>query len=276
MQMKPANREPPLSLDSTYPLTSEQISTYQRDGFILLPAVASAAEVAEFRPLIQNAVREKFNEKDEQGASRTYGKYFGQVTNVWRRDEHVKPFVIARRFAGIAAALMGVRGVRLYHDQALFKPGGGPGTPWHQDQFYWPLDTMHTITMWMPLVDAPRESGTMSFAAGSHRKGSLLDLSISDESHEQFASLVAKESLPVVDHALRAGDATFHSGWTVHSAHANSTERMREVMTIIYFADGTRLTEPDSKYRREDLEAFHPGQKPGEIAASPLNPLLFP
>jgi ectoine hydroxylase-related dioxygenase (phytanoyl-CoA dioxygenase family) len=274
--MNPTGRPSTSSLDSEYPLTGEQIATYQRDGFILLPAVASTDEVAEVRPLIQNAVRAKFDEKDERGTPRTYGKYFGQVTNVWRRDEAVKHFVLARRFAAIAAALMGVGGVRLYHDQALFKPAGGPATPWHQDHFYWPLDTMHSITMWMPLVDAPRESGTMSFAAGSHRKGSLLDLSISDESHEQFGKLIARESLPVVDYALRAGDATFHSGWTLHSAHANDTRQMREVMTVIYFADGTRLMEPDSTYRRADLEAFHPGQKPGEIAASPLNPLLFP
>ena len=63
------------------------------------------------------------------------------------------------RFAGVAAALLGVDGVRLYHDQALFKePGGGP-TPWHQDQVYWPLATDRTITMWMPLVDLPDASG---------------------------------------------------------------------------------------------------------------------
>jgi ectoine hydroxylase-related dioxygenase (phytanoyl-CoA dioxygenase family) len=263
-------------LNSEYRLTPGQITAFQRDGFILLPAVASADEITEFRPLIQAAVRSKFSEKDERGTARTYGKYFGQVTNVWQRDEALKPFVFARRFAGIAAALMGVRGVRLYHDQALFKPAGGPGTPWHQDHFYWPLDTVHSITMWMPLVDAPRESGTMSFAAGSHLKGSLLDVSISDESQDQFERLIAQEPFSVVDYALRAGDATFHSGWTVHSAHANETPNMREVMTVIYFADGTRLMEPDSTYRRADLEAFHPGQKPGELAASPLNPLLFP
>jgi ectoine hydroxylase-related dioxygenase (phytanoyl-CoA dioxygenase family) len=267
---------PSRALDTEYTLSDEQIASYRRDGFVLLREVASADEVAAFRPLIQRAVSDKFNEKDDQGAVRKYGKYFGQVTNVWLRDEALKAYVFARRFAGIAAALMGVRGVRLYHDQALFKPSGGPATPWHQDQFYWPLDTMHTITMWMPLVDAPRESGTMSFAAGSHLKGSLLDISISSESHEQFQRLIDSQSLPVVDHALRAGDATFHSGWTVHSAHANDSPWMREVMTVIYFADGTRLMQPDSEYRRVDMEVFHPGQKPGEFAASPLNPLLFP
>ena len=59
-----------------------------------------------------------------------------------------------------AAHLLGVDGVRLSHDQALFKEPGGGRTPWHQDQCYWPLDTDKTITMWMPLVDVPGEVGT--------------------------------------------------------------------------------------------------------------------
>jgi hypothetical protein len=40
----------------------------------------------------------------------------------------------SRRLAGIAAQLMGVDSVRLYHDQALFKESGGGRTPWHCDQ----------------------------------------------------------------------------------------------------------------------------------------------
>ena len=40
--------------------------------------------------------------------------------------------------------------------------------------------------------------------------------------------------------------------------------------------DDTRIMNPDSEYRRIDMEVFHPGQRPGELAASPLNPLLYP
>lgn len=74
---------------------------------------------------------------------------------------------------------------------------------------------------------------------------------------------------------MKAGDATFHSGWTLHSATPNYTDRMREVMTIIYFEDGVRIMEPDHANRVADLEAWLPGQKPGEVAASPLNPIVY-
>ena len=151
-----------------------------------------------------------------------------------------RAYPIARE---ICEALMGVKGVRIYHDQALFKQAGGSMTPWHQDQFYWPLDTTQTITLWLPLVDVPREMGTMSFAAGSHCDGPLTDLAISDESQRRLDTLVRQKAYPVVSFSLKAGDGTFHSGWTVHNAHGNSSDRMREVLTVIYYPDGTRLME---------------------------------
>jgi hypothetical protein len=50
---------------------------------------------------------------------------------------------------------------------------------------------------------------------------------------------------------------------------------MREVMTIIYFADGIRAMEPDNPNRSDDLAGWLPGIKPGELAASPLNPVVW-
>jgi hypothetical protein len=74
--------------------------------------------------------------------------------------------------------------------------------------------------------------------------------------------------------ALAAGDATFHTGWTMHRAPGNPTTTMREVMTIIYFADGTRLLEELHPLQEGDLMWF-PGCKPGELAAGPRVPLVY-
>ena len=54
--------------------------------------------------------------------------------NVWEQDADIHRFAHGTRLARIAANLMGVRGVRLYHDQALRKQPGGGQTPWHADQ----------------------------------------------------------------------------------------------------------------------------------------------
>jgi len=166
--------------------------------------------------------------------------------------------------------------VRMYHDLALFKEPGGGFTPWHQDQIYWPLDTNNTITLWMPLVNIPAEVGSMTFASGSHHRGYVSKLEISDQSHSTLKDYIAHEQIPTANYgAMSAGDATFHAGWTLHSAPGNPTPLMREVMTIIYVADGTRVLEPDSNARKNDLRRWLQGQQPGEVIDGPLTPLLY-
>ncbi|MFK7694480.1 phytanoyl-CoA dioxygenase family protein [Paenibacillus sp. HJGM_3] len=268
------NRLPDLNGD--YSVSKEQIQSYQEKGHILLRGVANSEEVAAYRKEIAEQVHKlnphtkALNERD------TYGKAFIQVGNLWRHSKAVERFVLARRFAKIAADLMGVEGVRIYHDQALYKEPGGGHTPWHQDQIYWPLDTRHTITMWMPLVPISEEVGSMTFASGTHEIGFISKQVISDDSHKTLQQYIESKSFEQVNYgAMAAGDATFHSGWTAHCAPGNPTDSMREVMTIIYMADGIRIAEPDSAARRNDLEAVFPGLKPGDLAASEINPLVY-
>lgn len=264
------------ALDEDYSLTSDQINSYQDKGHILLKGVAIAEEIPAYESAISTLVKELSNQDKPLAERNTYGKAFIQITNLWQKNEAVRRFTLARRFAKIAADLMGVEGVRIYHDQALFKEPGGGHTPWHQDQIYWPLDTNKTITMWMPLVPISAEVGSMTFASESHQVGAINRMVISDESHKTLAQYIEAKSFEQTTYgAMAAGDATFHAGWTLHSAPGNPTDTMRKVMTVIYFADGTRATEPDSHVRHNDLKQWLPGINPGEVAASELNPLAY-
>jgi ectoine hydroxylase-related dioxygenase (phytanoyl-CoA dioxygenase family) len=264
------------NLDDEYVLDGEAPHRFQRDGHTVVRGLATRQELDTFGPAIRAAALRHNAEQRPIAERDTYGQAFLQIPNLWRTDETVQRFVFARRFAKVAAELMGVAGVRLYHDQALFKEAGGGLTPFHQDQFYWPLDTEDTITMWMPLVDVSAEIGSMTFASGSHRLGYLGEFEISDDSEAAFRQLVADKSLPLETHgALAAGDATFHAGWTLHGAPPNPTGQLRAVMTVIYFADGAKVAEPDHAFRAHDLATWLPGVRAGELAASPLNPLLY-
>lgn len=233
------------TFDSPYNVTAEDRGEYQRNGHIRLRSLCSEEEIQAVRPRILSAVASQNQERRPLVERDTYGRAFLQTTNLWEFDDAVRLFTLGRRFAQVAADLMGVDSVRLYHDQALFKePGGGP-TPWHQDQYYWPLDTDRTITMWMPLVPAGQEMGTMRFASGSHQLGSIRPISISDESETFFEEFIAANGYEVSEPPiLQAGDATFHSGWVLHAAGGNRSSITREAMTIIYFEDGARLLEP--------------------------------
>ncbi|MGN9809516.1 phytanoyl-CoA dioxygenase family protein [Micromonospora sp. BQ11] len=264
---------PPLT--SAYPISDTDVAAYRRDGHLRLRGVADAGEVAAFRDVIAAGVRRLSTEDKPLAERDTYGRAFLQVWNLWRHDEAAARFTLAARFAGVAAALLGVEKVRLYHDQALFKEPQGGHTPWHQDAMYWPLDGQRCLTMWMPLVDITPETGGMCFASGSHADGPLSDITISDASEEHFERLLPDRRFPVTAAvAMAAGDATFHSGWTVHKALPNTSTTMREVMTVIWFADGLTVLPPANPAQANDLATWLPGAHPGEMAATELNPLL--
>ena len=234
-------------LSAPYPISPETSEAYRRDGYALLRDVCPPEELAPYAEAIRDAALRESTENRPLEERDTYGKAFLQVINLWPKDETVRRFVLARRFGQIAADLMGVDAVRLYHDQALFKePGGGP-TPWHQDQFYWPLDGVKTVTMWMPLVPIQADMMAMKFVARTHENGPITMKEISDDSERFFDDFIHSRGLPIHQiQEMAPGDATFHSGWCLHGAPGNATPRMREVMTIIFFEDGARISEPDS------------------------------
>jgi ectoine hydroxylase-related dioxygenase (phytanoyl-CoA dioxygenase family) len=152
------------ALDVPYALSDDQIAYYQTNRYIKLKEVLDAPTLAYFNEVISarvtalNTATQKLEERD------TYGKAFLQLFNLWREDERIKALVFSRRIAKIAADLMQVEGVRLYHDQALYKEAGGGITPWHADQYYWPLQTDKTVTAWIPLQATPLEMGPLSSA----------------------------------------------------------------------------------------------------------------
>ncbi len=257
-------------------LAASRIQEFRNLGHTLTRGVLSPAEVAAYRPVIE-AAAERYNTEARPLATRdTYGKAFLQIMNLWQADEQVRRFVLARRFARMAADLLGVENVRLYHDQALFKePGGGP-TPWHQDQYYWPLDTANTVTMWMPLVDIDADMGMLTFASGSHRQGAVFDYEISDTSAAEFERHVREKKYPIARAtSMQAGDATWHYGFTIHQAPGNQSDQMREVMTIIYIADGARIVAPAHKWQLNDHSKWLMNLPVGAPAASELNPLVL-
>jgi len=264
------------SLDRTLELGVDVVFAYRRNGHAVVRGLASAEEIAQYAPAIKEATRLLSGDLRPLSERDTYGKAFIQSMNLWTVNPVVRQFVFAKRFAKVAADLMGVDGVRLYHDQSLFKEPGGGITPWHQDQVYWPLDTTHTITMWMPLVDVPTDVGSVVFASGSHTRGDLGGSIIGDGSQEHFDRLIERDGYDLTSYApMRAGDATFHSGWTLHGAPANETSTMRSVMTIIYFADGTRVGEVEGQMQRDDHQKWLGSLPTGSLANSELNPLLW-
>ena len=264
------------AINNTKTIDAAQIESFRKNGHTLVKNVLHTDEVAAYRNVINEAAYKYNTEKRRLEERDTYGKAFLQIMNLWVVDEAVKKFTLAKRFAKIAADLLGVDNVRIYHDQALYKEPGGGFTPWHQDQYYWPLSTNNTVTMWMPLIDIEEDMGMLTFASGSHIAGSVKNIAISDESEAELNAHIANKGYEVTRaKTMNAGDATFHYGWTLHTAPGNNSSVTREVMTIIYFADGATVTTPINEHQENDRKTWLCSLEPGQPAASELNPLVL-
>ena len=177
-----------MGIDTHYLLTPGQIESFRVQGFIKLKNVFDAGELAHYGDEISRLTL-ALNEEDRPLAERTtYKKAFLQVANLWEHSPRVREFVCGKRLARVAAELLEVNGVRLYHDQALYKEPGGGFTPAHADQFYWPLATDRTVTAWVPLQAVPEPMGPLCFYSGSQRIRFGRDLAISDLSEQAITT----------------------------------------------------------------------------------------
>ncbi len=263
-------------LNNTIQLPEETITNFRKNGHTLTRHLLSPEEAAQYRQVIVAAADTYNTEKRKLADRDTYGKAFLQIMNLWRNDVQVRKFVLAKRMAKVATDLLGVKNVRLYHDQALFKEAGGGHTPWHQDQYYWPIDTTNTVTMWMPLVDINVEMGMLTFASKSQHDGLVFNTEISDESESVFTKYVSDKGYEISRaEEMKAGDATWHYGYTIHNAPGNNSETRREVMTIIYLADEAKVTEPKNKWQVADREKWLMNKPVGSLIDSELNPQLL-
>ena len=259
----------------TMSIDPELQKQYARDGYLHLPQVlhpeALSALASELRGLVKDV-----NKNTEPMESRSsYKRAFIQVGNLWQQSDVVRDFVFRADLAQMASEIMGVSGVRLYHDQALFKEAGGGATPWHVDQVYWPMDTPQTCTFWIPLQHTPRTMGTLSFAKGSHHYNDGRKMVISDESESYFNNWVKAQGLDVSNDEFDLGDISVHTGWTVHRAGPNKTKANREAMTIIYMTEDARLLQHLTNTQKIDRDAFTPHVQQGGLLNTSLNPLLY-
>lgn len=276
MTMASASSDVCKELDSPFPISEEQIERFRKYGYVKIPGVLSPEVISAFREPVSRVVHANNKYADVPLEERdTYGKAFIQVTNVWEKNEQARPFVLNRRLGQIATELLGVDGVRLYHDQALYKEPSGGITPWHMDQFYWPLSSDRTVTAWIPLVEVPIEMGPLSFAAGSQDLDFGRELGISDNSEQALRDAIENAACPFEASAYALGEVSFHLGWTAHRAGPNRGDKPREVMTMIYMDKDIRLIEPQHENHIADRDAFCPGVEVGQVVDSPKNPIVF-
>lgn len=284
------------ALKDEYTITQEKINSYQRDGHLRLNNVIDASEINAYRPFIVDAVNRKAEQQRlEVMAQIEAEENFSEHSSKWKIlnnmrqfDPVVKRFVLARRFGKIAADVMGVDGVRVLLDQSFFKEPGGGNTAWHQDNYFTPLDSDNTVTIWIPLSNVSAEMAPMTFVSGSHKHGYLGTSTPVEADMEKFAESMVQKGFQLKNYgAIKAGDVSLHSGWTLHSSGTNVSQQTREAMLIVYYADGAKISLPDvlpdaceeerfaAQMRQRNLGECLPGLKHGDLAQTDFNPIIY-
>lgn len=262
-------------LDTPYVLQPAQVAQFRRDGYIKLKSVLSPQTLAEYGRDITRLTVELNTQQRPLEERSTYDRAFLQVMNLWEQSPRVGRFVMGRRLGRLAAELLEVQGVRLYHDQSLYKEPGGGITPAHADQYYWPLASDRTITAWIPLQPVPTEMGPLGFYARSQSVSFGRDLGISDESEAKISANMAQHGFEFDSGAFDLGEVSFHLGWTFHKAGPNTSDRPRSVMTIIYMDADMCLAPALSPIQANDRDQWCPGAVEGEVINTRKNPVVW-
>jgi ectoine hydroxylase-related dioxygenase (phytanoyl-CoA dioxygenase family) len=264
-----------LSLEEPFELLAGQVKFFQQHGYIKIKQVLSPETIAYMDQTITEEVKRLNTQHLPIHERDTYGKAFLQIMNIWTKSPLVKEIVFSKRLGKMAADLLQVDGVRMYHDQALYKEPAGGHTPWHADQYYWPLSSDKTITVWIPLQETGLEWGPLEFSSGSHQMNTGRNLKISDESQQLLEQTLAEKGYEHVVEPFALGEVSFHAGWLFHRAGPNLTKKMRKVMTIIYMDKDMTLKNPENENQTNDWNTWCPGAEVGKRISTSINPILY-
>ena len=182
-----------------------------------------------------------------------YVRYQGSNVEVNYQDPvFAKLFAWPQTMAAIAS--VGYPNPKLLSGHLLSKPPQGPALYWHQDWAGWSdpssawLEPPQIFVMYY-LTSTRRENGCLRVLPGSHLKRNPLH-DILPEAHTE-ASYTASMDSPgfsirpdEIDVRVTAGDILVGDARVLHSAHANQTDARRSCLTIWYFPDFERLSEP--------------------------------
>ena len=230
-----------------YQVSDKQIATYRASGFIVIENFLDQAELEHWRTQVDEAVEQRVGvpRADQQLTNVSddpddfYAQVFLQCLKLADSHVGVRKLMTDPRLGEAAATLAGVDGIRIWHDQALFKPPFGNPTGWHLDNPYWSFSSRDSLSIWVALDDATLGNGCMWYLPGTHKTARFDNAGIGANMADLFRVYPEWRAIESVACPCPAGSAVFHNGLTAHGAGANMTNRPRRAMTCAYMPEGS-------------------------------------
>ena len=234
------------SLDSLLP-TDDEVAAYRRTGVhvahgVVPPEVLDAAEagMARFYAGDHDAPfpgRTAWDHTDWHPGDPAGLRKNDYASLMVRELAHLVRLPV---LAAIAARLSGADGIRLWHDQLLYKePAVTDGTAnvgWHTDRQYWQgCTSTEMLTAWVPFHDCDESVGGVSFVEGSHLwqdGGRGLDFFDGDLAAQEQRFASGGRPVVTTTPVLPRGSVTFHHCRTVHGSGPNRSGAPRRSMAV--------------------------------------------
>jgi ectoine hydroxylase-related dioxygenase (phytanoyl-CoA dioxygenase family) len=226
----------------------EARATYSEEGYWVSPVLFAADEVARFVEATQRVVDGVYTGERAPTLSLPFEPAesdLRKIDNAWWADPDLASLVTHPRLGEIAAVLLGSAAVRLWQDQLLYKPPGGPAETvigWHQDWASWDTVASHEafVTAWVAFDDVDDENGAMQMIPGSHHWGLVPGASnfFGTDREAQLAVLGEGRAAEPRSVVMTAGQVSFHHPLTFHGSGANRSSRLRRSLAV-HFVDGS-------------------------------------
>jgi ectoine hydroxylase-related dioxygenase (phytanoyl-CoA dioxygenase family) len=183
-----------------------------------------------------------------------------------RRPEHLdKPHLEDARFLEFCshASLLDVvedfigPNIVLFSSHLICKAkGDGLAVPWHQDAYFWPLEPMNVVTLWLAIDDSTVENGCMRVVPGTHKQGPIEHVEAPDPQTKVLHMGIPPEQVDesrAADVCIPRGGASFHAPYLVHGSNPNKSDKRRCGFTMRFMPAETKLTRtgPLSKWFAE-------------------------
>ena len=217
-------------------LSEQQVQSYREDGYLAVPGVLSAAEVADLQRVTDEMVEASRSVEAHTDVYDLEPGHCAAEPRVRRiKSPDLQHEVYARTLRhptilDIVEQLVGP-GVR-YQSSKLNMKAAGYGSPveWHQDWAFYPHTNDDILAVGVAIDAMTEENGGMMVVPGSHR-GPLYD-------HHQDGYFVGAVTDHDVDPAetvlleVPAGGITLHHVRTLHGSAPNRSPRPRRLLLL--------------------------------------------
>ena len=236
-------------------LTEQQVTAFQRDGFLFIPGLFAPAEIDLLQGMIEGeaAIREHaVGVIDSSGAPAELFGWSG------RSNDLLGAFVRVARLVESAQDLLN-DDVYHWHSKLSFKRPGSEGRwDWHQDYGSWYEEGClrpEMLTAMIAIDPSFLENGCVQLLRGSNRLGRIQHGPLG-QSHGADPDVVARalDQLELVACALDPGDAVFFHSNTLHASGPNHSEVPRSVLHVSYNTERNRPSKPLLIHEHQPLE----------------------